>query len=240
MSTYLPPQHGAWAFLGLPLALAAVVTPWNPLLPLLALGWIAAYPPCREDHVAGTAFASRAPQVAEHPGLVAPGGHGTMRSSSAPLTVPRSRRSTPSAPAGTTAPVAVAAPRGSLGGTVPASTEPDTNQGGGPLIAQPSIADTSAGGRPDSVTASAARTAPPICPSGRDSVGAGRTELRASWRAAFYVHAACAAGRSGGGESLRDSALTVAAPPCMWPPVAVGETSLTDTPGRPGCSTADR
>jgi hypothetical protein len=44
MSTYLPPQHGAWAFLGLPLALAAAVTPWNPLLPLLTLGWIAAYP----------------------------------------------------------------------------------------------------------------------------------------------------------------------------------------------------
>jgi hypothetical protein len=44
MSTYLPPQHGAWAFLGLPLALAAVVTPWSPLLPLLILGWIAAYP----------------------------------------------------------------------------------------------------------------------------------------------------------------------------------------------------
>jgi hypothetical protein len=44
MSTYLPPQHGAWAFLALPLALAAVVTPWNPLLPVLALGWIAAYP----------------------------------------------------------------------------------------------------------------------------------------------------------------------------------------------------
>jgi YwiC-like protein len=44
MSTYLPPQHGAWAFLGLPLALAAAVTPWSPLLPLLALGWVAAYP----------------------------------------------------------------------------------------------------------------------------------------------------------------------------------------------------
>ena len=42
--TYLPPQHGAWAFVGLPLALAAVVTPWSPLLLPLTLGWITAYP----------------------------------------------------------------------------------------------------------------------------------------------------------------------------------------------------
>ena len=44
MSAYLPPQHGAWAFLGLPLALGAVVAPWTPFLLVLALAWVAAYP----------------------------------------------------------------------------------------------------------------------------------------------------------------------------------------------------
>lgn len=44
MSAYLPPQHGAWAFLGLPLVLGAVVTPGTPLLLVLALAWVAAYP----------------------------------------------------------------------------------------------------------------------------------------------------------------------------------------------------
>ncbi|MFA7323522.1 MAG: YwiC-like family protein [Candidatus Nanopelagicales bacterium] len=44
MNTYIPPQHGAWAFLGLPLALGIVVVPWNPLLAVLAVAWIAVYP----------------------------------------------------------------------------------------------------------------------------------------------------------------------------------------------------
>ena len=44
MSTYLPPQHGAWAFLGLPLVLGAVVAPGTPLLLVLALAWVAVYP----------------------------------------------------------------------------------------------------------------------------------------------------------------------------------------------------
>ncbi len=44
MSTYLPPQHGAWAFLALPLVLGFIVTPWTPLLLVLAMAWIAAYP----------------------------------------------------------------------------------------------------------------------------------------------------------------------------------------------------
>jgi hypothetical protein len=42
--SYIPPQHGAWAFLALPLALGAVVSPASPLLVVLALAWIAAYP----------------------------------------------------------------------------------------------------------------------------------------------------------------------------------------------------
>lgn len=42
--SYLPPQHGAWAFLALPLALGAVVSPASPLLLVLAVAWIAAYP----------------------------------------------------------------------------------------------------------------------------------------------------------------------------------------------------
>lgn len=42
--SYLPPQHGAWAFLGLPLVLGAVVAPWTPLLLVLAVAWVAAYP----------------------------------------------------------------------------------------------------------------------------------------------------------------------------------------------------
>jgi hypothetical protein len=44
MTTYLPPQHGAWAFLGLPLALGAIVAPGTPLLVVLAVAWVAAYP----------------------------------------------------------------------------------------------------------------------------------------------------------------------------------------------------
>ncbi|MEO8106281.1 MAG: YwiC-like family protein [Actinomycetes bacterium] len=44
MSAYVPPQHGAWAFLALPLVFGFVVTPWTPLLVVLAVAWIAAYP----------------------------------------------------------------------------------------------------------------------------------------------------------------------------------------------------
>ncbi len=44
MNTYLPPQHGAWAFLGLPLVLGAVVAPATALLAVLAVAWVAAYP----------------------------------------------------------------------------------------------------------------------------------------------------------------------------------------------------
>jgi len=44
VSVYVPPQHGAWAFLALPVALGATVAPWTPLLVLLAVAWVAAYP----------------------------------------------------------------------------------------------------------------------------------------------------------------------------------------------------
>ncbi len=44
MSAYLPPQHGAWAFLGLPLVLGAIVAPGTPLLLVLAVAWVAADP----------------------------------------------------------------------------------------------------------------------------------------------------------------------------------------------------
>ena len=44
MTSLLPPQHGAWAFVGLPLALGAIVAPGTALLPVLAIAWIAAYP----------------------------------------------------------------------------------------------------------------------------------------------------------------------------------------------------
>lgn len=40
----VPPQHGAWAFLGLPLGAGVAVSPWTPLLLALAVTWIAAYP----------------------------------------------------------------------------------------------------------------------------------------------------------------------------------------------------
>ena len=43
-SAYFPPQHGAWAFLALPLVLGATVATWTPLLALLAVAWVAAYP----------------------------------------------------------------------------------------------------------------------------------------------------------------------------------------------------
>lgn len=40
----VPGQHGAWAFLALPMALAVTRTGWFPLLPAAALAWVAAYP----------------------------------------------------------------------------------------------------------------------------------------------------------------------------------------------------
>lgn len=40
----VPPQHGAWAFLGLPLVVGWTVVSWTPLLVALAVAWVAAYP----------------------------------------------------------------------------------------------------------------------------------------------------------------------------------------------------
>lgn len=44
MSTYIPPQHGAWAFLGLPIVLGLTVSPWSWAVLPLAVAWVAAYP----------------------------------------------------------------------------------------------------------------------------------------------------------------------------------------------------
>jgi hypothetical protein len=44
MSRYLPPQHGAWAFLGLPLVLGALVADATPLILVVTVAWVAAYP----------------------------------------------------------------------------------------------------------------------------------------------------------------------------------------------------
>ena len=41
---YIPPQHGAWAFLGLPVLLAVTVTGWSWLVVVLTLAWVLAYP----------------------------------------------------------------------------------------------------------------------------------------------------------------------------------------------------
>ena len=41
---YVPPQHGAWAFLGLPVLLALTVTPWSWSVLVLASAWVLAYP----------------------------------------------------------------------------------------------------------------------------------------------------------------------------------------------------
>lgn len=40
----VPPQHGAWGFLGLPLALAAALHGWSFDLVLLSVAWVTAYP----------------------------------------------------------------------------------------------------------------------------------------------------------------------------------------------------
>jgi len=40
----VPPQHGAWAFLGLPLVVGLAIAPWSPALLVLAVAWVAAYP----------------------------------------------------------------------------------------------------------------------------------------------------------------------------------------------------
>lgn len=44
MSALIPPQHGAWAFLALPLALGAAAAPADPVQVLLAVTWVVAYP----------------------------------------------------------------------------------------------------------------------------------------------------------------------------------------------------
>ena len=41
---YVPPQHGAWAFLALPVLLALTVSPFSPLVVVLAAAWVVAYP----------------------------------------------------------------------------------------------------------------------------------------------------------------------------------------------------
>ncbi len=67
----MPPQHGAWAFLGLPVATAATVAPSTPVLALLVITWVAAFPPatscspsCATAAREGpTRVASRAPSL---------------------------------------------------------------------------------------------------------------------------------------------------------------------------------
>ena len=41
---FLPPQHGAWAFVAVPLVLGWSVTSWTPVLVPFSLAWVAAYP----------------------------------------------------------------------------------------------------------------------------------------------------------------------------------------------------
>jgi amino acid transporter len=67
VSTYVPHQHGAWAFLALPLVLGAVVTPWTPLLVALAVAWVAAYP---MSHAAFGLVRARRPRRFRAPFLV--------------------------------------------------------------------------------------------------------------------------------------------------------------------------
>ncbi|MCB0894314.1 MAG: YwiC-like family protein [Nocardioidaceae bacterium] len=40
----VPPQHGAWGFLGLPLLTGVAAAGWSPWALLLAVAWVAAYP----------------------------------------------------------------------------------------------------------------------------------------------------------------------------------------------------
>ena len=40
----VPPQHGAWGFLGLPLLTGTAAAGWSPWVLLLAVAWVAAYP----------------------------------------------------------------------------------------------------------------------------------------------------------------------------------------------------
>lgn len=43
-SIYFPPQHGAWAFLGLPILLGLTQAEFSPLTVLVSLGFVVAYP----------------------------------------------------------------------------------------------------------------------------------------------------------------------------------------------------
>ncbi|KAA1417804.1 YwiC-like family protein [Nocardioides humilatus] len=40
----VPPYHGAWGFLGLPVVMGIAAAGWSPWLPLLVVTWVAAYP----------------------------------------------------------------------------------------------------------------------------------------------------------------------------------------------------
>ena len=44
LKLYVPPQHGAWAFLGLPVLLALTVAPFTWPVAVLASAWVIAYP----------------------------------------------------------------------------------------------------------------------------------------------------------------------------------------------------
>ncbi|MEI8082957.1 MAG: YwiC-like family protein, partial [Actinomycetes bacterium] len=39
-----PPQHGAWAFIALPILLGAMNSPWSLILPAISAAWICAFP----------------------------------------------------------------------------------------------------------------------------------------------------------------------------------------------------
>jgi len=58
----VPPQHGAWAFLGLPVLAAATIVPSTPVLALLLATWVAAYPAAYFALAAQRDGTSRRPQ----------------------------------------------------------------------------------------------------------------------------------------------------------------------------------
>lgn len=64
---YVPPQHGAWAFLALPVLLALTVSPVSPMVGVLAAAWVVAYP---ASYAAFGTVRSRRPEGFRRPLLV--------------------------------------------------------------------------------------------------------------------------------------------------------------------------
>jgi hypothetical protein len=122
------------------------------------------------------AGSSSSPRLASSPGSRQSGGvRDEPSTTTSPSTVESSIRTTPVAPAGTMAPVAISTqvPSSTSGGaTPPARIWPTIRHGAPPRTAQPSTLDVANAGRSVSVTSGSARVRPSLSTSGTRTAAA--------------------------------------------------------------------